>query len=270
MQYKPFASSSLILEAIKKVLVTEKNIDSNCISLYDVSELMKSKQREYDELKETYQSKLGDIVESKYPKSLFCVHDFDYEKNELNIGFRRHLFSGDWKHMEFSKKDGDLYGKKSDSVYANEILALLGNDLSKLYDEFMDYSKFKQQYSYRIRSTNLAFLVNISSRGLSGVEVCHEISRNFFVEDFKLSSYLHENGYECNCNSNNVLNVIRGNEEEIFKKIFVRIYDCPEWSRETLYEIRKNQIEEEQKEERRKQKKLKLKRMFFPFLKDKL
>ena len=34
-------------------------------------------------------------------------------------------------------------------------------------------------------------------------------------------------------------------ENEIFKKLFVRIDDCPDWSRESLYKIRKKQLDEE-------------------------
>ena len=49
----------------------------------------------------------------------------------------------------------------------------------------------------------------------------------------------------CYCNSHEILNVVCGQENEIFKKLFVRIDDCPYWSRESLYEIRKKQLDEE-------------------------
>ena len=76
------------------------------------------------------------------------------------------------------------------------------------------------------------------------------------------------------CNSSIVNEAFKNNEDEIFKRIFVRIEDCPEWSKKMLYEIRKNQLLEEQKiedeekyKEMRKQKRLELKRKLFPFLK---
>ncbi len=72
---------------------------------------------------------------------------------------------------------------------------------------------------------------------------------------------------------------------KFLKKLFVRIDDCPYWSRESLYEIRKKQLDEEKqklleekmaeeqellerkKEEEKYQKRLNLRRKIFPFLK---
>ena len=53
------------------------------------------------------------------------------------------------------------------------------------------------------------------------------------------------------------------NAAKVLSKIFIRIEDCPEWTKETLYEMRKNQLEKELKQEKR----LELKRKLFPFLK---
>ena len=73
----------------------------------------------------------------------------------------------------------------------------------------------------------------------------------------------YDDEYRYDCNSSLILDILKDNEDLLFKKIFVRIEDCPEWTREALYNKRKHQLEEEKK----KQKKLELKRKFFPWIK---
>ena len=90
------------------------------------------------------------------------------------------------------------------------------------------------------------------------------------LKDFKLVSYSDSDNRYYDCNSNNVISVIRGKEDELLKKIFIRIDDCPEWSKEPLYIIRQKRLLEEEKalrEKRRKEKILSLTRKIFPWLK---
>lgn len=66
------------------------------------------------------------------------------------------------------------------------------------------------------------------------------------------------------------MSAIQGKEDEILKRIFIKINDCPKWCQEMLYEFRQNELVEEQKIEiqnMRKQKRLELKKKIFPFLK---
>lgn len=86
--YKPLTSSSEILEEVKNVLVSEKNKDSDCISLYEVAKLMKTKNRQYERMKESYESHLENVINYKYSDTGIIVHDFDYDKSELSISFR--------------------------------------------------------------------------------------------------------------------------------------------------------------------------------------
>ena len=89
-------------------------------------------------------------------------------------------------------------------------------------------------------------------------------------DSFRLSAIIYKDEYEYDCNSNNVTSICRDKEDEVFKRIFVRIDDCPEWTREILYTIRKKQLEEQEKleyKEMKKQKRLELTRKIFPFLK---
>lgn len=134
---------------------------------------------------------------------------------------------------------------------------------------------------------NSIFSVDISDHRVSF------LVRNLEFELSYGNRFLYDYKYYHYCNSNTIINAINGNEDKIFKKVFIKINDCPKWSQSDLYKIRQkqfeeeqqrikkleklekqNQLEEEQKaEEERKiveeknQKRLTLKRRFFPFSK---
>ena len=203
-------------------------------------------------------------TKEKYYDSSTVLYDFDYEKKQLRIGFK--YWSDDYDKIVFSKRDGDLYIVESESLKSQNILMFIGKNLSILYDEFMKYYDFKRLSTYKTKPLNSNFNVAISQYGV-GIYVNSILSK-----DFKLSSYCFKNEYDYECNSTFVLSALQGKEAEIFKRIFVRIDDCPEWSRQALYQIRQNQLEEEKKleekqlyAERKKQRILKIKKLFFPW-----
>ena len=288
VNYKPITRKTEILAGIKKILSSKPNENSDCISLYDISKLIERKHQNFDEYESQIESQIKNIMREKYPECIISILGLNNEKNELKIGFNKKGFRPDgYEDIIFSKKDDDLYLKRSESNIGEEILYEAGNILSELYDELLKYEGLWTQRKYDIIVQNSIFLVDISD---------HHVS--FFVQnlEFELSydrSFLYGYKYYYNCNSNTIINAIKGNEDKIFKKVFVKINDCPKWSQSDLYKIKQKQLEEEQKrikkleelekqkqleeqqkaEEERKiaeeknQKRLTLKRRFFPFLK---
>lgn len=276
--YTPLTSSSEILEELKNVLLAEKNNEDDCISLYDVAKLMKTKNRQYDKTKKSYESYLNDIIENKYSNAKINIYNFDYENNELRIGFK--YIGDDYDEISFSKYNGDLFLTKSESYRGKEVFTILCGSLSKLYDEFMEYKDFIKQSNYCFKSVNSKFLIGVSRYGVS-MFVRNPSKRA--MNDFELSSHSNSKGYYYDCNSNIVTSAFKGKEKEIFKRIFIKISDCPGWSQPILYETRKNQlaeaqrirqqqlaeeqrIEEEQRyREMKRQKRLQLVRKIFPW-----
>ena len=55
-------------------------------------------------------------------------------------------------------------------------------------------------------------------------------------DNFRLDSLSYKDKYLFDCNSGIVLSAIKDNEDKIFKKVYVNINDCPEWSRTYLYQ----------------------------------
>lgn len=266
IRYKPVSDSKDILEELKNTLIQEKNKDTNCISLYDIAKLLKQKNLEYNRLKKSYEIIFNNSIHSRFKNDSSCVvYNFNYDNNELLLGFKHYK---EMKEISFKKSDGDLYISSTESPYAKDILTMLGNDLSNLYDEFIQFSDFIEQFNYNIISNSI-FLVNISKYG---VRLYAQSKSNIFSNSFELSSYSYSNEYDYDCNSNIVVSAIQGKEDEIFRKIFIRIDDCPAWSKQTLYQVRQEQLAGEKKLEEeqlykkmKKQKRLKLKRKLFPW-----
>lgn len=124
--YKPLTSSSEILEEVKKILMAEKNKDDDCISLYDIAQLMKNKNYQYETMKKSYESRLENMINDKYRNSRIVVHNFDYEKSELRISFK---YFKTYDTICFAKKNGDLYVSESESLWDKNVLVTLGDSL---------------------------------------------------------------------------------------------------------------------------------------------
>ena len=159
----------------------------------------------------------------------------------------------------------ERYRQLTQKVHQNE-------KLLALYDEYIKFTNFSTQFSNNVKPINSNFLVNISN---DDVDIYINSKINSINKDFSLLHSTHNSGkYKCKCNSNILFDVINKNEDQIFKKIFVKIEDCPEWMRESLYELREKQVQDQLIEERtkqtkqfKKQKRLELKNKFFPFFK---
>lgn len=247
-----------ILEEIKRVLVSEPNKDNDCVSLYEVLNLIRKQAKKYEKDK-IFENDLEKKIEECYDnEASVIVYNFDYDTDELPIGFKRFLCFDSYNLIKFIKRHDDLFITESNSLYAKEMLAKCGDVISKCYDELIRCKDFKKQHVYGSASTNSNFYIDIDS---SGVKI---VSAKFpFYSYFELKALSDNNEYDYKCNSNKVISVLRGHEKEFFKRVFVRIDDLPEWTRPILYEIRQVELAKEEK----KQKVKELVRKIFPFTK---
>lgn len=172
--------------------------------------------------------------------------NFGYNNNELKVRVHGNEFS-------YKKYSGDLKLTK-DSYEGNQVLGESGDVISAFYDECLKYSDFNTQNSEKIKSLNSIFFVNINNEGI-----------DLFLENgnFKMHYRIYRtysSKYSYDCNSNNVISIFRDKEDEILKRIFVKIEDCPQWSHPLLKEVREKQLSKE--------KRLKLVRRIIPFIKN--
>lgn len=269
-KYEPITSRPQILEEMKKTLTSNKIKNSDCVSIYDVLVLTTKMSNNYETLVKKYDEHIKYLIKQEFGiNSNIIIYNFNYDKNELMVGFK--YYSDNYDEITFKKNENDLFISKTETYRAKDILETVGTELSQLYDEFIKYSSYKKDYIFRVKPVNSNFLVNMTPNGV-GIGVL--VPNRILTYDFKLDFYSVTNRYGYDCNSTLIIDAFKGNEDKIFKRIFVKIEDCPKWCQEELYEIRKNQLEEEQKiedkikqQEIRKQKRLELTRRIFPFIK---
>ena len=229
IECNPLKNSKEVLEEITKLFSKDKPKTADCISLYDVVKLYKDVEDKTNNIEETYQSYFKE--ESNFD---ILIQDFDYEKKQLNIYLN---FCNKYYNITLAKQNGDLYVVESETTFYRELLPSLGKALSELYDELMKFYDFNQQCAWSIKPLNSNFSVDIDHHNIN----IHNGSL-WDIADFELSFGIFDNKYEYSCNSTSVATALQGKEDELFKKIFVKIDDCPEWSRQKLYQIRQKQL----------------------------
>lgn len=216
---------------------------------------MNSRKNEYNNLKDSLKHCLDYRMEDYYARHFnhYTVLDFDYISGVLPIEY----WSGVKFNNYFVKRNGDLVTREDSSYRDKDMLAMCGNEISSYYDRVLGFKDLFEQCEEKINSSNSKFNVDINKD-----EVAIVVGTKF-GGNFRLSSQMNENDYKYSCSSNDVINVFRNREEEIFKRIFVEIDDCPLWMQSMLYELREKQVKKQISADKR----LELKRKIFPFLK---
>lgn len=235
--YDPIASPKEILEELKFILEAERNKDENSIAIYDVINLIRAKHNECRSSDRNLYHRISALTGLDY---LYLDIDYDSENRYLIVSYH-------CDKMFFTKQNDDLILVKSECYKAKDILGKCGTEISERYDKFIQDISFYRDYMNNVESTNSNFKINSD-------EYSVDIKYN---NSFTLSAMTYKNEYKYDCNSNNVTSVCRDKEDEIFKRIFVKIDDCPEWTHEKLYTIRKEQLEEQDKLEYKEMKKQK-------------
>ena len=241
----------IILEEIKNTLKKEKNKDIDSISLFDVIKLIDKKHWNFEDKKHELEQTIFCNSSIFYPigKTPF-KSNFDYNNNELIIDYCGETVS-------FKKEFDNLKIVKLPEVKISiderikellkEILVKSGTEVSSFYDECLNYRGFNTESNEAIKSTNSNFIININK---DRVEIIiNSNSNNKNTEDFKLVFETKENNYrnynfkyKYYYNSNEILSLLRNNEDEILKRIFVKIEDCPKWMHTDLKKIRGKQM----------------------------
>ena len=241
------------LTEIKDILNSDINTDSNCISLYDVSNLISNTSDRIDEIKLS----CIEEIESYSPYSNLHLHiEFCYDKNELTIKYNHPQSCN--TTIIFTKKDDDMFIKESDNFdNALYIFKKLSKEITKLYNELEKHKYFYTQKKEDLHAVNSNFSVNINHKEIT-ISTDTKINESDFLITVENQKY---GNYDIKCNSNNILNIITGQADKIFKRIFIKISDCPEWSQPLLREFRQKQL----KKDNIKRKALTCIKRFLPF-----
>ena len=263
-----------LLKEIKNILGSEEVLDDEYISCSDLLEIVEKERSKYYECKHQFDELMSNIMRQKFPDGDdVSVTDFDYDKKELIVSCKNHITkhnAGDeGDEIRFTKNNGDLSITSSSTslLHSACVLDLFGNYLSMLYDSLMSFAEFKSNNFNCIKPINSNFSVSISHRGVSIVDG----DMLSGVLEINAKNEWNSNEYSSICNSNEIMNALRGREEEIFKRVKVKISDCPIWCQQLIEEEKNAKIEEErirtEAENKQNRKRKELIKKIFPFMK---
>lgn len=222
------------LQEIKNTLLEKENYEPDCISLYDVLKAFIKKKKDYTDLIDKYNCEFDYMLCSQFINvsdvKFFC---FDYLLNNLIIKVKGLT---DSEKIFINKNNDELIVVNNDSIYAEDVLKVLGDEISVFYDELKKYGPFFEEKKEKVKSTNSNFAVDISNYCIS--------LYNYDENNFKVTIYNGMNDYIINCNSQSVIDYIIGKESKLLSKIYIKIEDCPKWCIPLLYELRQDQVKE--------------------------
>lgn len=240
ISFEPISCKKDILGDVRNVLSFDDNKDKEYISLFDVLSVLRDFNLEFENFKRFYSDKLNYIAKDKIcVNSSVILNNFDYSNNLLSISFKKYIHYN-WTDIYFGKQDGDLFIARSNSCLNEGILLNLGSCLSDLYDGFLGYYDYNDYSNSKssIRVKNSSFVVDVSRYGIN--VYFRDLDTNKSV--LRLTGYSYKNDYEFKCNSSVISEVFKDNEEDILRKLFVRIDDCPIWCQNRLFKVRLDQL----------------------------
>lgn len=231
-----------ILEKVKK-LISGKRTESKSrdyISIYSITRLLKSYFKRLNSLKKTSAHSMEQLIYEECGQYInIAIGDFDSKKETLCIGVKTNplIESEQYKNIVFSKKNNELHivSTELDDISSAIIFKTTGNVISDLYSKIIEYSEYKD-----INSGNIKIPGSIFCYGINADKVTLEGN----INDINLQITLETNTGKTTTNSNSsvLTNVIQGHEDELLKRTYVRINECPKYFRKALKEARKKQL----------------------------
>ena len=152
----------LILKELQRVLESDSPKDEDIISIYDVADVVRSKNMDYKDTIEEYVINIGLDAKELDDGNITHIHGFDYDTNKLTIGFKYGIC--DWDKIVFLKDDErGLYIESSKLKCAKDFFAVAYKDISDLYDEFIKFKDLRTQSVHDKKSINSKFVYDINA-----------------------------------------------------------------------------------------------------------
>lgn len=229
-----------ILEKLKK-LISDKNVKNrDYISLYSITKLLKSSSKKLNVLKETCARSMEQLIYEECGQYInIVIGGLDSSSKKLSIGIKTNplIESEQYKNIVFSKENNELCINRTELEATSNaiILRTTGSIISNLYDELAKYSGYKD-----INSSNIKIPGSIFSCGINKDKVT--VEGNINGMELQIISQTDTSQNNVSSNSSILINAIKGHEDELFKKAYIKINDCPKYLRKTLKEVRRKQL----------------------------
>ena len=226
-------------ELLKKVPI----LNDDCISLFNIIEFIKHEvandEQNQCSITDSVLKKLK-ILNKTYA---FFSMEMEYETLELKMTIHRNVVLDSCEIFYFKKKENTIYINRHEgcNLLENDILEVCEEEISKLYDIYLERRDKLTQKSNSIRTVNSIYCVNISYRN---IEIFIKDVTGIRINTSDLHLFSKGN---LSVNELRYADMLEKNRKEIIKKLFVKISDCPQWMQEFLYEFRKKQLKKEAK-----------------------
>lgn len=222
-----------LLKELTKILTYQDKYNDKVISLYDLSRVIKKQNLYYKKmLAKTTKTTIQDHCEN----IKFHVEEIDYDASKVILS----LEYGHTHQIACQKINGEISLAPLNPSPNFTLSRFNTEEISKLYDEIMEFKGYVKEAYYRIPLSNYpSFLINITPEGIT----TYRENKDKNEKDFLLSSYIFKEQYILTTNSKTIRNLISQSEELLLKNLFIKIENCPKWSQEKLHKIRQHQIE---------------------------
>ena len=214
------------ISQIDKSLSSNLLEDYNCISIYDVFNIIKNK---VEKLKEECSKQLTHEKNNSYFNIEEKFEDFDYNKLVT-----KKIFYNSLMPKQISSISYGIYIEKNDKIYFcwDYVFQNKEVELCKSISEILlEFSKKIKEITFDVKAINHDSTINV---------LFNQLKINL---DNKLILYNDSNNkcyYKKNSSDTYGYELLEG--IEILKKIYVKISDCPRCIRKDLYETRKEQL----------------------------
>lgn len=185
------------------------------VNLMEVLNIIRNKYNNYESMLLYYQNEIDNKLKRRY---IVVIEGFNFKNNELTLSF-------DLETISF-KKEKNIYISNTTSIYGYNLLMALEKIISSLYDEFLTYKPFFNEYKNDIKIGNNGLYVDISRNGLFVNNLENNKKENY------IKAYSNEKKYEYY--NDDVKRNIQGKEEEIFSNININLEDIPVWIQDTI------------------------------------
>lgn len=226
-EYKKYDLKTL--RDLKDTLNYQDDLDEEKISLYDIWKVYKKKYLKFNRGKKLIEERIDKTISNNFKTNFISLDDSAFDGS-----VRLFITDANYKNdltVKFKKNHEDVYissvqKKGYININKSKLLLYLGGNIKEYFDLVSDKLIWSRQYVNSMDNSS-DFIVNISSRSIS-----------IIASEFKMTLLSYNKEMEIECNSNDVLSIIRGNEYEIFKRIFVEISKCPEIIQDELHQAR--------------------------------
>lgn len=229
-------------DAVKKVLNSSDYLNREFVSLFEVFTIYQKVKQEWQRVKKEMETTIVQNLKSIDSNYYAELHEFDNEENQVSLSVYRALEPKEikfyFKKYEIIIEPSNLEGELKDE--AIDILSLVDTEIIAWWKYCYLLKEAEEQHSYGVKSVNSSFYANID---LACMNVYYDIKQ--FVTDFNvLSLYEANNNVYLKSKSDDIMELLKDNELDFIKKVFVKIADCPQWMQEQLRTIREEQFEQ--------------------------